>query len=111
VPNEKTLRDNLIDLTNGYGRDIPPDVLEQYGIAKAEYEVWRLHLPDEDIKERKILEDAAKPAPPDALPPRRTKEEVAAIEQGEREREELLRRSGERQGQAEWEDDEEEPPA
>lgn len=32
VPIEKTLRDNLIDLTNSYGRDIPPDVLEQYGI-------------------------------------------------------------------------------
>jgi hypothetical protein len=111
VPNEKTILDNLIDLHDRYGRDIPADVLEQYGITQAEYDKWRMDLAAEEIKEREILADAAEVEARDAelraqgmvpMPPRRSLEEVAAIERRLQEVEEQARRTRELQGQAEW---------
>jgi hypothetical protein len=107
-----TKRDVLADLTTGHGEEIPAAVLEACGITQAEYAAWRMELEDEKRHERDTLVDAAAADARDAelhkqgmepMPPRRTPEEVAAIEQ--REAEIARQKEIAERGEAQWEDE------
>jgi hypothetical protein len=91
--------------------DIPVDALTLAGIGPQDYNEWRLAIEDEKRREQELLADAAGADARDAglreqgmepMPPRRTPEEVAAVEQREQEAEERERKRREREGQAEW---------
>jgi hypothetical protein len=99
----RSKRDVLADLTTLYGNaeDIPSDVIAANELTEAEWRVFCVDMANEKIKEREILADAAAADARDAelrkrgmepMPPKRPPEEVDAIERGELEREELLRR-------------------
>jgi hypothetical protein len=111
-------RDRLLRLWEIHGSpessEIPEEARISEGISDDDYALWRMENEDHKRHEREILADAAAADACDGelraqgmepMPPKRSKEEVAAMEQREREREELLRRYEERQGQAGWEDE------
>jgi hypothetical protein len=106
--------DRLWELWKTLGRPDPPDIpkeaLISEGIPLDDYEEWRVDLEAEKIRERELRADAAAADARDAeirargdepIPPKRTPEEVAAIEQREHEAEERPQRAGE----AEWENE------
>ena len=107
-----TKRDVLADLTTGHGEEIPAAVLEACGITQAEYAAWRMELEDEKRHERDTLAQARaidhqqaklREQGMEPMPPRRTPEEVAAIEQ--REAEIARQKEIAERGEAQWEDE------
>lgn len=113
----------LWELWKAHGRPEPPDISKEAliseGIDPADYEEWRVDLEAEKIRERELRADAAAADTRDAelraqgmepMPPRRTTEEVAAIERSDREAEERRQQRDELAGQPWWGDDEPEQP-
>jgi hypothetical protein len=107
-----TKRDVLAELTTEHGEEIPAAVLEACGITQAEYAAWRMELEDEKRHERDTLAQARAADDQQAklrehgmepMPPRRTPEEVAAIEQ--REAEIARQKEIAERGEAQWEDE------
>jgi hypothetical protein len=107
-----TKRDVLADLTTEHGEEIPAAVLEACGITQAEYAAWRMELEDEKRHERDTLAQARaidrqqaklREQGMEPMPPRRTPEEVAAIEQ--REAEIARQKEIAERGEAQWEDE------
>jgi hypothetical protein len=107
-----TKRDVLAELTREHGEEIPAAVLEACGITQAEYAAWRMELEDEKGHERDTLAQARATDDQHAelrkqgmepMPPRRTAEEVAAIEQREAER--TRQKEIAERGEAQWEDE------
>jgi hypothetical protein len=118
VANERTDWDRLFILWETLGRPEPPEIpkeaLISEGITLDAYEEWRVDLEAEKIRERELRADAAAADERDAelraqgtepLPPKRSPEEVAAIEQREQEAEDRAQRHRERAGESEWEDE------
>ena len=118
MTNERTDWGRLFTLWETLGRpeppEIPKDALISEGITLDAYEEWRVDLEAEKIRERELRADAAAADKRDAelraqgmepLPPKRSPEEVAAIEQREQEAEERAQRRRERAGESEWEDE------
>jgi hypothetical protein len=107
-----TKRDVLADLTTEHGEEIPAAVLEAHEITPAEYATWRMELEDVKRHERDTLAEARAADDQQAklreqgmepMPPRRTPEEVAAIEQ--REAEMARQKEIAERGEAQWEDE------
>jgi hypothetical protein len=118
VTGDRTNWDRLWELWKLQGRPEPPEIpketLISEGITLDAYEEWRVDLEAEKIRERELRADAAPADARDAelraqgmqpLPPKRSPEEVAAIEQREQEAEERAQRRRERAGESEWEDE------
>jgi len=115
MPVDDDTRSKLLGIWEALGRPEPPDLPDEplisEGISQDDYNEWRLDLEDEKRRERETLADAKLAEARDAdlrargmepMPPRRTPEEVKAIERGQREREERARRHQEVAGEAEW---------
>ena len=115
---EQTLRDNILSLWEGLGSPEPPDISREAlisdGIPYAAYEAWRLEIEDVKRRDAEVLADAATATARDdelraqgmePMPPSRTPEEIAAIEQRQQEAEERERRHRERADESEWEGD------
>ena|SRR5829696_1810471 len=115
MPVDDDTRSKLLGIWEALGRPEPPDLPDEAliseGISQDDYNEWRLDLEDEKRRERETLADAKLAEARDAdlrargmepMPPRRTPEEVKAIERGQREREERARRHQEVAGEAEW---------
>jgi hypothetical protein len=118
VTGDRTNWDRLWELWKLHGCPEPPEIpkeaLTSEGITLDAYEEWRVDLEAEKIRERELRADAAAADKRHAelraqgmqpLPPKRSLDEVAAIEQREQEAEERAQRRRERAGESEWEDE------